>query len=52
MTDINNKHSHGFLSNAFGVAKKISAAGMGVLNHAASECSDQVLQPSKKWSGD
>jgi len=47
MTDINNKHSHGFLSNAFGVAKKISAAGMGVLNHAAPSAVTKVLQPSK-----
>jgi hypothetical protein len=37
MTDTNNKHSGGFFSNALGVAKKISATGMTVLNHAAAE---------------
>ena len=47
MTDINNKHSHGFFSNAFGVAKKISAAGMGVLNHAAPNGVTKVMQPVK-----
>ncbi|TCH62953.1 EcsC family protein [Acinetobacter sp. ANC 4862] len=46
MTDINNKHSHGFFSNAFGVAKKISAAGMGVLNHAAPNAVTRAMQPS------
>jgi hypothetical protein len=47
MTDINNKHSHGFFSNAFGVAKKISAAGMGVLNHAAPNAVTRAMQPSR-----
>ena len=47
MTDINNKHSHGFFSNAFGVAKKISAAGMDVLNHAAPNGLTKVMQPVK-----
>ncbi|WP_425919190.1 EcsC family protein [Acinetobacter sp. TSRC1-2] len=47
MTDINNKHSHGFFSSAFGVAKKISAAGMGVLNHAAPNGVTKVMQPVK-----
>ena len=47
MTDINNKHSHGFFSNAFGVAKKISAAGMGVLNHAAPNAVTKAMQPSR-----
>ncbi|OAL80911.1 EcsC family protein [Acinetobacter sp. SFB] len=47
MTDINNKHSHGFFSNAFGVAKKISAAGMGVLNHAAPNGVSKDMQPVK-----
>lgn len=37
MADTNNKHSGGFLSNALGVAKKISATGMSALNHAAAE---------------
>ncbi len=37
MADTNNKHSGGFLSNALGVAKKISATGMSALNHAATE---------------
>ena len=47
MTDSNNKHSHSFFSNAFGVAKKISATGMGVLNHVASDRVAKVMQPSK-----
>lgn len=47
MTDINNKHSHGFFSNAFGVAKKISAAGMDVLSHAAPDSVTKVMQPLK-----
>ncbi|MCY1161449.1 EcsC protein family protein [compost metagenome] len=47
MTDSNNKHSHSFFSNAFGVAKKISATGMGVLSHVASDRVAKVMQPSK-----
>ena len=37
MADTNNKHSGGFISNALGVAKKISATGMNALSHAATE---------------
>ena len=35
MADSNNKQTAGFLSNAFGVAKKLSAAGASLLNQAA-----------------
>ncbi len=35
MADSNNKQSAGFLSNAFGVAKKLSTAGVSMLNHVA-----------------
>ena len=35
MTDSNNKHSHSFFSNAFGVAKKLSQTGIDVLQHVA-----------------
>ena len=47
MTDSNNKHSLGFLSNAFGVAKKISTAGIGMLEHAAPNSLTQMMQPAK-----
>jgi hypothetical protein len=45
MTDSNNKHSHGFFSNAFGVAKKISATGISVLNQVAPEGVTKLMQP-------
>lgn len=35
MTEANNKQSTGFLSNAFGVAKKLSQTGIDVLQHVA-----------------
>lgn len=35
MTEANNKQSTGFLSNAFGVAKKLSQTGIDVLKHVA-----------------
>ena len=46
MTDSNNKHSHGFFSNAFGVAKKISATGMDVLNQIAPDSVTKIIQPT------
>ena len=47
MTNSNNKHSHGFLSNAFGVAKKISVAGMQVLNNSTSDSVSKITQPAE-----
>lgn len=47
MTDSNNKHSHSFFSNAFGVAKKISTTGMGVLSHVASDRVTKAMHPSR-----
>ena len=35
MADSNNKRTTGFLSNAFGVAKKLSTTGVSLLNHVA-----------------
>lgn len=35
MADSKNKQAAGFLSDAFGVAKKLSTAGVSLLNHAA-----------------
>lgn len=35
MANSNNKQSGGFISNAFGVAKKLSTTGLSVLNHVA-----------------
>jgi uncharacterized protein (DUF697 family) len=35
MADSNNKQSAGFLSNAFGVAKRLSKTGVSMLNHVA-----------------
>lgn len=48
MTDSNNKHSHGFFSNALGVAKKISATGVDVLSHVAPERVAKIIQPQKE----
>ena len=47
MTNSNNKHSHGFLSNAFGVAKKISVAGMQVLNNSTADSVSKITQPAE-----
>lgn len=35
MTDSNNKQSGGFLSSAFGVAKKLSHTGIDLVQHVA-----------------
>ena len=48
MTEINNKHSHGFFSNAFGVAKKISTTGIDVLSQIAPERVTQILHPTSQ----
>ncbi|WP_252509383.1 hypothetical protein [Acinetobacter bereziniae] len=35
MVNSNKKHSSGLISNAFGVAKKLSETGLNVLQHVA-----------------
>ncbi|WP_353144628.1 EcsC family protein [Acinetobacter pragensis] len=60
MADSNNKQTAGFLSNAFGVAKKLSATGASLLNHvapdsvskfSASENRTQVLEGTAQNQG-
>lgn len=45
MANSNNKQSAGLLSSAFGVAKKLSASGVSMLNHVAPDTVTQVTQP-------
>lgn len=45
MANTNNKHSSGFFSNAFGVAKKLSSTGISMLNHAAPNSISKIVQP-------
>ena len=49
MADSNNKHAAGFLSDAFGVAKKLSTAGVSLLNHAAPDSVSRIA-PSANYA--
>lgn len=44
MTNTNNKQSNGFVSSAFGVAKKFSTTGLDLLNHVAPDSVSKVTQ--------
>ncbi|ATO18508.1 EcsC family protein [Acinetobacter sp. LoGeW2-3] len=44
MTNTNNKQSNGFISSAFGVAKKFSTTGLDLLNHVAPDSVSKVTQ--------
>ncbi|OTG80518.1 EcsC family protein [Acinetobacter sp. ANC 5054] len=47
MAKTNNKATGGLLSNAFGVAKKLSSTGVSIINHVAPESVTKVIQPQK-----
>ena len=47
MAKTNNKPTAGLLSNAFGVAKKLSSTGVSIINHVAPESVTKVIQPQK-----
>lgn len=47
MTKTNNKSTGGLLSNAFGVAKKLSSTGVSIINHVAPESVSKVIHPQK-----
>lgn len=44
MTNTNNKQSNGFISSAFGVAKKFSTTGLDLFNHVAPDSVSKVTQ--------
>jgi len=44
MANTNNKQSNGFISGAFGVAKKFSTTGLEVLNHVAPDSVSKLTQ--------
>ncbi|KGT47660.1 MULTISPECIES: EcsC family protein [Acinetobacter] len=44
MANTNNKQSNGFISGAFGVAKKFSTTGLELLNHVAPDSVSKVTQ--------
>lgn len=44
MANTNNKQSNGFISSAFGVAKKFSTTGLEVLNHVAPDSVSKLTQ--------
>ena len=47
MAKSNNKPTNSLLSNAFGVAKKLSSTGVSIINHVAPESVTKVIQPQK-----
>lgn len=45
MADSNNKQSRGLISNAFGVAKKLSSTGFDLINHVAPGTISKINEP-------
>ena len=56
MVNSNKKHSSGLISNAFGVAKKLSETGLNVLQHVAPGTVSKLTQSPQAdsvgpWAG-